>query len=412
MSSESNSNCLSLPARRRAGRLPFFFVFVLLLVEFLDEILDGVGGAAWPMIRDDLRLSYAEVGVLLSVPALLSTFIEPFLGILADVWRRRALVLAGGVLFTLAVLAVGLSYSFAALLFTYIILYPAGGAFVNFSQAALMDAAPDRREQNMARWTLAGSLGNAAGPLMVGAGLAYGVGWRALFVGLAAFSLFVLALAWRLPFPTPAAAGEGGGGASFREGVREAVRAFRRREVLRWLVLLECGDFTLDLLRGFLALYFVDVVGTSEAHAALAVVVLTWVGLPGDFLLLPLLERVSGLRYLRWSAACVLVLYPLFLVAHGLTAKLVVLGALGFVNTGWYSILKAQLYAELPGRSGTVLAVQNIGGIASGFIPLALGLFAQRYGLGAMMWLLALGPLVVLMGLPRASGRGARILGE
>ena len=251
MSSESNPTYVSSlrPAPRRAGRLPLFFVCVLLLVEFLDEIMDGVSGAAWPLIRDDLRLSYAEVGVLLSVPSLVATFVEPVLGILADVWRRRPLVLAGGVAFALSVLSVGLSHSFGALLLASVLFYPASGAFVNFSQAALMDAAPARREQNMVRWTLAGTVGNLVGPLLVGASVAYGVGWRALFVGLAAFSLVVLALAWRLPFPTPSMRGGEGGGESFREGVRAALGALRRREVWRWVVLLECGDLRVALER-------------------------------------------------------------------------------------------------------------------------------------------------------------------
>lgn len=397
MSSDSNPTYLSVPAR--AARLPFFFVSVLLLVEFLDEILDGAGGAAWPLIRDDLGLTYTQVGILLSVPTFVSALIEPVLGILADVWRRRVLVLAGGVAFTLAVLAMGLSYSFAGLLAALVLFNPASGGFVNFSQAALMDAAPGRREQNMVRWTLAGTLGNVAGPLLVGAAVAYGVGWRAVFVGLAGFSLVVLALAWRLPFPTPAADEEESGAASFRAGAREALRALRRREVLRWLALLQFGDLTADVMRGYMALYFVDVVRASEPQAALAMLVWTCLCLPGEAMLIYILERVSGLRYLCWSTSGVLVLFPLFLLAEGFAAKLVLLGALGFVNAGWYSILKAQLYKQMPGRSGTVMALDNVAAIVASLFPLALGAFAQRYGLGAMMWLLIVGPVALLTGL-------------
>lgn len=397
MSSESNTAGLCVPAR--AARLPLFFVSVLLLVEFLDEILDGARGAAWPMIRDDLRLSYTEIGVLLTVPTLVSTLVEPVLGILADVWRRRVLVLAGGVAFTLAVLSIGLSYSFAGLLLATVLFYPASGGFVNFSQAALMDAAPDERERNMVRWSLAGTLGNVAGPLLVGAAVAYGFGWRVVFVGLAVFSLAVLALAWRIPFPTPSAEDGGYGAASFRAGAREACRALRRREVWRWLVLLQFGDLTWDVLRGYMALYFVDVVRASEAEAALAVVVWTCLGLAGETLLLYVLGRVRGLRYLRWSTSLVLALFPLLLVAEGFAAKLAVLGALGFVNAGWYSILKARLYAEMPGRSGTVMALENVTALAAGLLPLAFGAFAERYGLGAMMWLLLAGPAAMMAGL-------------
>jgi len=49
----------------------------------------------------------------------------------------------------------------------------------------------------------------------------------------------------------------------------------------------------------------------------------------------------------------------------------------------------------------TALAVKNVSGLAAGFIPLALGLIAQRLGLQVAMWLLLLGPVALLIGLPR-----------
>src|SRR5947209_19736467 len=104
--------------RTRGGpqRSLFFFALVLLLTEFLDDLVFGVREAAWPLIRDDLRLSYTQVGVILSVPGLVGNLIEPSFGILGDVWHRRALVLAGGVVFAAASVLVGASASFTALL--------------------------------------------------------------------------------------------------------------------------------------------------------------------------------------------------------------------------------------------------------------------------------------------------------
>jgi FSR family fosmidomycin resistance protein-like MFS transporter len=323
------------------------------------------------------------------------------LGILGDVWRRRALVLAGGIAFGVGTLLVGLSPSFAALLAAAVLSNPASGAFVGLSQATLMDAAPARREQNMARWALAGSVGNSIGPLTVGACVWAGASWRWGFLAAGALMLLTVAAAWRQPFGTPAAAAaaERHTRAALAEGLREALRALRKRRVLRWLLLLELGDFTYDILRGFLALYFVDVVGADEGGAAVAVAVWTWVGLAGDFAVVPLLERVRGLRYLRVSTSFVAVLFPALLLADGFVTKLVLLGLLGLANAGWYAVLKAKLYEELPGRSGTVMAVGNVYGLAGGFVPLALGAFAERYGLAPMMWLLAAGPLLLLAGL-------------
>ncbi|HEX8283564.1 MAG TPA: MFS transporter [Pyrinomonadaceae bacterium] len=391
----------SRAARGREGarRGLSLFVLTLLAVEFLDELVFGVREAAWPLIRDDLGLSYTQVGLILSVPPVVGNIVEPALGILGDVWRRRALVLAGGVAFAAGTLLVGASTSFALLLFASILSNPASGAFVGLSQATLMDAAPGRREQNMARWALAGSVGNSVGPLAVGACVWAGASWRWGFLAAGALMLFAVAAAWRQPFETPAAPEVAHTRAALAEGLREALRALRRRRVLRWLVLLELGDFTYDILRGFLALYFVDVVGADEGGAALAVAVWTWVGLAGDFAVVPLLERVRGLRYLRVSTSAVALLFPALLLAEGFATKLVLLGLLGVANAGWYAVLKGKLYEEFPGRSGTVMAVGNFYGLAGAFVPFALGAFAERYGLAPMMWLLAAGPVALLAGL-------------
>jgi FSR family fosmidomycin resistance protein-like MFS transporter len=289
------------------------------------------------------------------------------------------------------------------LLFAFILFYPASGAFVSLSQAALMDADSTRHEQNMARWAFSGSVGVVVGQLALSASVALGWGWRGLFLASVALALLLLGVAWRYPFATSASAAgsEDTQQVEFKQGVSNALQALRRREVLRWLTLLEFSDLMLDILGGFLALYFVYVVGVTKAQAALAVTVWAGVGLLGDLLLIPLLERVRGLDYLRCSALLVLFLFPAFLLVPSVTAKLVILGLLGFFNAGWYSILQGRLYSAMPGQSSSVMTVGNVFGLIGGLIPLGLGLVADRYGLGITMWLLILGPVTLLIGIPR-----------
>jgi FSR family fosmidomycin resistance protein-like MFS transporter len=138
-------------------------------------------------------------------------------------------------------------------------------------------------------------------------------------------------------------------------------------------------------------------------EAGLALGVWTVAGLAGDLLLVPLLARVRGVVYLRVSAAAVALVYPAFLLVDGVAAKLVLLGALGLLNAGWYAIPKAGLYSALPGRSGTALAIGSVTGLVGSLLPITLGLLAERYGLEATMWLLLAGPLALLVGLPRRS---------
>ena len=269
---------------------------------------------------------------------------------------------------------------------------PAVGAFVSLAQATLMDRDPANRDRNMARWTLAGSFGYVAGPVLIAGGVALGLGWRGvlLVLAVAALPLAVAARRTITPLaPTPRRA-------------HAFWAALRNREVLRWLALLEAADFLLDVFHGFLALYFVDVAGVSAVDAALAVAVWTGAGLVGDVALLWLLRRVSAARYLRASALCAVVAYAAFLGTPSLPAKLVLLAVLGLLNSGWYALPKAGLYSALPGESGTAVAVAGIGGLVGACVPAALGFLAGAVGLGPTMWLLLIAPAALLAGVPRA----------
>lgn len=385
------------------------FNLPFLLIELLDELVFGVNQAAWPLIRTDLRLSYLQIGLLLFVPGIVSAILEPLLGILEDVWKRRLLILGGGVCFALACLLTGLSSGFIFLLAALCIFYPASGAFVSLSQAFLMDAEPDRHEHNMARWTLAGSVGVVLGPLLLSGLALAGFGWRGVFIVLAGLSLPVLFFAWqRLP-KTPASLGVLPSVKEIWSGLRGALAALRVGEALRWLVLLQFSDLMLDVLLGFLALYFVDVARLTAAQAALGIAVWSGLGLLGDFLLIPLLEKVGGQDYLHVSVLLELLLFPAFLLVAFPLVKFILLGLLGLFNSGWYAILKGRLYSSMPGQSGAVMTLDSVFSLLGKVLPFGIGLAAQFFGLRVAMWLLLLGPIALLTGLPRNASQSSDI---
>lgn len=375
--------------------------FPLLLIEFLDELVFGVTEAAWPFIQFELHLNYTQIGILMTVPGLISTIVEPFLGILGDVWKRRMLILGGGLCFVLALLLTSLSTGFSILLLSFILFYPASGAFVSLSQASLMDREPNRHDQNMARWTFAGSLGVVLGPVLLVGLSTIGFGWRGVFLALFFLACFVLALAWRKIPPDTPDLPRFPSLSILSTGFKGAFLAFKNKGILRWLVLLEFSDLMLDVLLGFLALYFHDVVGLNSTQAAGAVFIWLVAGLAGDFLLIPLLEKVDGVKYLRVSIYLELVLFPAFLSVPYPWLKLLLVGLLGVFNSGWYAILQGRLYSTLPGKSGTVMALGNITGLAGGLLPLAIGLAADAFGLRVAIWFLLAGPIALLIGLPR-----------
>jgi MFS transporter, FSR family, fosmidomycin resistance protein len=369
-----------------------------LAVELVDELVDGTKSAALPLIRQGLGLSYAQVGLLASVPLLLGSLLELPLGVMAGQGRRRRLaVLAGGAVFILTLVAAAAARSFAGLLAAFVIFFPASGAFVSLTQSGLMDADPGRREQHMARWELAGSAGSVTGPFVLIAVLAAGGGWRSAFGVLAvAAAAAWLGVARHPPRPAPGDEDPARPGAA--AAVRQVLAALRRPGVARCLVLLQACDLLLDVLTGFVALYLVDVVHATPGQAAFGVAIRLGAGLAGDAAVVWALRWAGGLSLLRVGAAAAALLYPGFLLAPGPAAKLVILAVLSAATAPWYPVLQARLYASLPGRSPVAVTLSSAAALAGGLGPLAVGLIAGAFGLSWALAALVVVPVAVLAG--------------
>ena len=371
-------------------------VATLLLVELLDELAGGTLGAALPQLRTDLGLTYGQIGALFAIPAVVGNLIEVPFGVLADRGLRRRLVLGGGVAFTAALVAMAGAPTYAVLLTAFVVYYPASGAFVGLSQAVLVDTDPARGEALMARWTLAGSVGVVAGPLLYATVVALGGGWRLAVALVALLFAFGVAAVSRVSIAEAPHEDE-----APRPGWRDLVAAAKQRSVQAAAVLLQLSDLLGDVLTSFLALYLVDEAGLGPGAAALGLAVWAGAGLVGDALAVPVLDRLDGRVVVRLSAVVAAGLYAALLLVDPLPAKLALLALLGLATAGWYPVLQARFYAALPGRSGVAVSLGSVSGILFGIVPLSLGLVAEQFGLAPMMWLLLAGPLALVIGLRR-----------
>jgi len=402
-----------------------------------------------------LHLSYAQIGLLIAVPLVAGSLIELPLGLVAGQGQRRQrLVLIGGAALIGSLAAVAFANSYIVLMLAFIAFFPASGAFVSLTQAALVDAAPGRQQQRMAAWNLAGSLGAVIGPLLLAGVLALGGGWRPAYLALAAAGGITLAAAAVAgparpalghakpaeaaassaehapaepmpaepmpaepmpaepmpaePMPAEHAPAESiaagpGDGDGRRPTAREVATALRTAGVARWLVLLEISDLLLDVLTGYIGIYLVDVAHASPAQAAIGVAIRLGAGLAGDAAFVALSRRVAGPAVLRASAVAACVLYPAFLLVPWLPARLAILAALSFATACWYPVIQAGLYSSLPGQSGIAVFFASAAGLLGAAGPLAVGFIAQGAGLTWALAGLAVAPILVLAVAPNAA---------
>jgi MFS transporter, FSR family, fosmidomycin resistance protein len=321
----------------------------------------------------------------------------PVIGLLAQAGHRRLLMTVGGLTSAVALAGNALATGFPMLLGAFILGDIAWTAFVGLAQTVVMDAEPGEHERNMARWVFVGSIGVTLGPLVLAGATLLGFSWRAVFWLLAAASVALVVAAYRLPIESNVTPEDEG------VSVKTAARALRVPEVGRWLTIIHTADLLVDVFFTFLALYLVDVAGATPAQAGFGVALWSIGTVVGSALVLPLLKKVDGARYLRISASAALVTFLVLLLSPSLPVKLGGAFLLGVLGSGWYSIPKGRLFSALPGQSGTAVALYGATSLVGDQSPLMVGALAATFGLGNAMWFLALGPVTILLLVRRPS---------
>jgi MFS transporter, FSR family, fosmidomycin resistance protein len=358
-------------------------------------------------LRTDFGLTYVQVGLLLGLPGILNTLIEPVLMLLGDTRFRKHIMLGGGMTIILSLIAIAGTRSFPLVLLGMVIGFPASGAFVSLSQATLMDLNPGREPQMMARWTVAGSVANLIGPLILAGGFALGLGWRWAYFGMALMCLVLVGTTWARKIPlhpgVEASLPSTHSGKNLLSGLWEAVRNPR---LLRWMILLQLSDLLLDVLTGYLPIYFTDVTGFSVAQASLMLSALMLAGLVSNIVLIPMLERFPGRNLVRVSAGLTGILYTIWLLAPWLWARIGLIILIKLATMGWYEVLQGEAFATVPGRSGTVMAINSVIGLLGGGISFFVGWVAAQAGLPAAMWILLVGPISLVLFVPRHKPAG------
>ncbi|HAE82133.1 MAG TPA: MFS transporter, partial [Ktedonobacter sp.] len=145
----------------------FIFRWTLLSMPLLDELITGFPIVGLPLLRDQLGLSYEQVGLLFSAGALSGMIIEPGINILSDRTSKRRWVIGGLLLLAVGFALAGSTTNFVVLLLAFALTSPADCAGVGLSEATLIDASPQDSMQTMARWTLMSSVGDLLSPLTV-----------------------------------------------------------------------------------------------------------------------------------------------------------------------------------------------------------------------------------------------------
>lgn len=365
-----------LPVARRA---PVSALAAVLLVRLADEAAVFLPFGTLESFRADLGLTYAQAGTVLAAIAPGAVAGGLFVAA-ADRHSRRVIAAGGAFGFALSLAMFALGGSFAVLVLGGFVMGMASTAMVDGAEVALVDLAGDDLRRYLARSNLLATVGDLLGPALVAAAAVAGLSWRAAFAaGAVLMGLYALALT-AAPLPPPAGKRESGGydAGRARPGLAEVLR--------------DPGVWVLGLIGLLMVPFDEPLVGFTIAlleqdrgASAAAATVVAFVGICGGVLAFTVLaRRLEGVADDRLLLGSVMAM-TVGALAMALAPVLPVVAVAGLVtavglNLAWLAVQHRSLTLR-PGQVGTTKAV--LGTIEStGFwIPVAVGVIADRAGL-------------------------------
>ena len=338
---------------------------------FMETLL----GPAMPFLRDELGLGYAAANLHFSAFA----FGAVLIGFLGDRilgrWGRRAGIWGGAAGMAAGALLLVSSPTVRGTVPATFVMGVCGALLLVTVEALLSDRHGEWGAVAQSESNVTASACAMAAPLLVGGFAASGLGWRPAFVAPVAALAVLAALSYSLPLggPMPAA----------QDGPRPRARDLPPRYWAFW-ALVSLGVASEWCIGYWGADFLAGGTGLARSGAAAALTV---------FFAAMLAGRVAGSRLARFQPPTVLLAltlcvalvgFPLFYFSTGTALTLIGLAVTGLGIGSVYPLgVSAALAAASDNTDAAAARLAVAGGGAVLLAPLALGVLADRVGIGA-----------------------------
>lgn len=342
-----------------------------------------------PFVQPDLGLSNTQVGMLASALSLTWAISGFAVGRLSDrTGRRKSIIVAATLAFSVCSLLSGIAASFAMLLGARLLMGLAEGGVMPISQSlTVAEVAPERRGLAMGVTQNLGSnlLGSTAAPLLLVA-IAAASGWRSAFYVAALPGLIMAGLIWWLVRePAPAPAHEQADHLTIAGAFAE------RNMVLCALIAILLVSY-LVICWAFMPLFLTQVRGFDPTTMGWLMATLGISAGIGSFVV-PGISDVIGRKPVMVVVPLIGVILPLgALYFHGSTWLLAAIFFVGWALNGVFPMFMATIPSETvdPRYTATALGlVMGTGEVLGGvFGPAIAGAAADVLGLSAPLWIM------------------------
>ncbi|MCD1259247.1 MFS transporter [Paenibacillus athensensis] len=370
---------------------------MLLGVSFahlLNDAMQNVVPAAFPIFRESMHLSFAQIGWIAFTLNVTASVLQPLIGHYSD-RRPMPLLLPLGMVFTLlGMIGLALSPGLFALIVSAALVGIGSSVLHPESSRVAHMAAGSGRGLAQSIFQVGGNFGQTLSPLLVAFLILprgqSGFLWLTLLavVGIAVqayVSRWYGARTRRAESQTRSAAVSAGSGFS---------RGYTGFVVSILIVLLFSKFVYLTSMTGYYSFYFMDKYGLPLSRAQLALFALQFAGMVGTLLGGPLADKF-GRKTIIWFSIAGTAPFSLLLPYAGPATAVLLCLAIGMILMSGFSVIIVYAQEMLPGRVGMIAGL--FFGLAFGLAGLgsvALGWLIDHTGVSLMIRLCAFLPLL------------------
>lgn len=394
----SNSNTLDaslvqekFPSHEQPQKFVLRIVGAIAIAHLLNDSIQAVVTASYPMLKAEFSLSFAEIGWIALVYQITASLLQPWIGLYTDKHPKPYLLPAGMGVTLLGIGLMAIASSFHGLLFAAALIGVGSSTFHPEASRIARTASGGRFGTAQSMFQVGGNTGSALGPLMAATVIIpNGQGAIGLFVLVAALAIFVLLrvtkwLVAQVPVQLTAA--------------QHKMTTLTRQQVIQAMavicILMFAKFIYIAAITNYFTFYLIERFNVSIQTSQLYLFIFLGAVALGTFVGGPVGDRI-GRKAVVWVSFLGVAPFALMLPYVGLTGTAVLTIIIGLVMSSAFSALVVYAQEAVPGRVGMIAGLMfglmfGIGGIGAA----GLGHLADIHGI---IWVYKLCAFLPLLG--------------
>ncbi|MFD0676088.1 MULTISPECIES: MFS transporter [unclassified Paenibacillus] len=389
--SSGNSTSISSPQTT-----VFSIIFAISLVHLLNDSIQSIVPAMFPILHDALKLSYAQIGWIAFTLNITASFLQPLIGLYTDA-RPKPYILPIGVGFSLVgVVLLAFASSFPQILIA-VVLLGIGSSVLHpeASRVAYLAAGP-RRGLAQSIFQVGGNIGQALAPIFTALIFVplgqFGIIWFTVAAGVAIVVQIYVAKWYKNHLSQRTKATQ-----TARRSTSQLSKATLLLALFVLIMLLFSKFFYLSAMTGFYSFFLIQNFNMPVDRAQLIIFALLAAGVVGTFFGGPLADRF-GRRNMIWFSILGAAPFSMLLPFANLFWSVVLCVLIGLIILSSSSVIVVYAQELLPGKVGTVSGLFfglsfGLGGVGSA----AMGTLADATSITFVIQLCAFLPLLGLL---------------